>query len=192
LFRSHHFAIENRPELGDQSIEQVMHSLNELGAPDVQLSRQDSGGTNAHRRLELTKWLSDWHLLAFLGTCGLLSEVTNIPLLPLSIVFPIYLLYECFTPNFHSSQADSKVLIRVATSPNMENDPAVLDALLETESWQTLATFARESARMSLFFTSFMLPHDSIAIVLNVCSFNHSTTSCSTRARRTANSYHGR
>jgi hypothetical protein len=33
----------------------------------------------------------------------------------------------------------------------MENDPAVLDALLETESWQTLATFARESARTSLY-----------------------------------------
>jgi len=43
-------------------------------------------------------------------------------------------------------QADSKVLIRVATAPNME-DPTVLDPLLKTESWQTLATFARESAR---------------------------------------------
>lgn len=32
----------------------------------------------------------------------------------------------------------------------MENDPAVLDPLLETESWQTLATFARESARTSI------------------------------------------
>jgi nuclear protein localization family protein 4 len=71
-FRSHHFAIENRPGLEDQSIEQVMRSLNELGAPDVQVSRQDA---NAHRRLELAKWLSDWHLIAFLGTSGLLSEV---------------------------------------------------------------------------------------------------------------------
>jgi len=94
-----------------------MRSLNELGAPDVQPSRQDEGdGSNAHRRLELAKWLSDWHLLSFLGTSGLLSE------------------------------ADAKVFIRVATLPNMENNPAVLDALLETESWQTLATFARESA----------------------------------------------
>ncbi|KAI0281608.1 NPL4 family-domain-containing protein [Russula aff. rugulosa BPL654] len=117
FFRSHHFAIENRPAIEEQSIEQVMRSLNELGAPDVQPSRQDAGdGGNAHRRLELAKWLSDWHLLSFLGTSGLLSE------------------------------DDAKVLIRVATSPNMENDAAVLDALLETESWQTLATFARESA----------------------------------------------
>jgi nuclear protein localization family protein 4 len=57
-----------------------MHSLNELGAPDVlPTSRQrssSSGGSEAHRRLELAKWLSDWHLVAFLGTCGLLSEVS--------------------------------------------------------------------------------------------------------------------
>ena len=49
-----------------------MRSLNEFGAPDVQVSRQDD---NAYRRLELAKWLSDWHLIAFLGTSGLLSEV---------------------------------------------------------------------------------------------------------------------
>jgi hypothetical protein len=53
-----------------------MRSLNELGAPDVQPSRQSSGDGDAHRRLELAKWLSDWHLVAFLGACGLLSEVT--------------------------------------------------------------------------------------------------------------------
>ncbi len=61
-----------------------MHSLNELGAPDVlPTSRQRSsssggggGGSEAHRCLELAKWLSDWHLVAFLGTCGLLSEVS--------------------------------------------------------------------------------------------------------------------
>jgi nuclear protein localization family protein 4 len=49
-----------------------MRSLNDLGAPDVQVSQQDA---DAHRRLELAKWLSDWHLVAFLGTSGLLSEV---------------------------------------------------------------------------------------------------------------------
>ena len=49
-----------------------MRSLNELAAPDVQVSQKDA---NAYRRLDLAKWLSDWHLIAFLGTCGLLSEV---------------------------------------------------------------------------------------------------------------------
>ena len=40
----------------------------------------------------------------------------------------------------------------------MENDSTVLDALLETESWQTLSTFARESARTSPYspFYSFL------------------------------------
>jgi len=111
-FRSHHFAIENRPGLENQSIEQVMRSLNEHGAPDVQVSRQDA---NAHRRLELAKWLSDWHLVTFLGNSGLLSE------------------------------ADIIVFMHVATAPNLD-EPTVLDSLLVTESWQTLMTFARESA----------------------------------------------
>jgi nuclear protein localization protein 4 homolog len=53
-----------------------MRSLNELGAPDVQPSQQGASAGDAHRRIELAKWLSDWHLVAFLGTCGLLSEVT--------------------------------------------------------------------------------------------------------------------
>lgn len=53
-----------------------MRSLNELGAPDVQPSQQGASVGDAHRRIELAKWLSDWHLVAFLGTCGLLSEVT--------------------------------------------------------------------------------------------------------------------
>jgi hypothetical protein len=84
------------------------------------------------------------------------------------------------------------VLIRVATSPNIENDPAVLDALLETDSWQTLATFARESARTSLF--TFLYPsHNLTAIPLNIYSFLYSTsTSYTSRARGTVNSYHGR
>ncbi|KAH9050459.1 polyubiquitin-tagged protein recognition complex Npl4 component [Lactarius hengduanensis] len=87
-FRSHQFAIENRPGLENQSIEQVMRSLNELSAPDVQVSRQDA---NTHRRLELAKWLSDWHLVTFLGNSGLLSE------------------------------ADIVVFLRVATAPDLND-----------------------------------------------------------------------
>lgn len=124
-----------------------MRSLNELGAPDVQPSPRDAGdGGNAHRRLELAKWLSDWHLLSFLGTSGLVSEVIIIPRPPFFRVFIMLTLW-MFHPALPFTQADAKVLIRVATSPNMENNPTVLDALLETESWQTLSTFARESAR---------------------------------------------
>ncbi|KAI0274867.1 polyubiquitin-tagged protein recognition complex Npl4 component [Gloeopeniophorella convolvens] len=112
LFRSHEHAIENRPGLEDQSIERVLRALSERGAPDVQDSRHDG---DAPRRLALARWLSDWHLVAFLGTSGLFSE------------------------------ADIQVLVRVASAPDLE-DPTVLDALLATESWQTLTTFARESA----------------------------------------------
>jgi nuclear protein localization family protein 4 len=39
--------------------------------------------------------------------------------------------------------------MHVATAPNLD-DPTVLDSLLVTESWQTLMTFARESARTLL------------------------------------------
>ncbi|KAH9952394.1 hypothetical protein BGW80DRAFT_1470082 [Lactifluus volemus] len=92
------------PGIEDQMIEQVMRSLNELGAPD----------TVTQHRVELAKWLSDWHLIAFLGTCGLLSE------------------------------DDTKVLVRIATAQNLD-DPAILDPLLTTDSWQTVATCARES-----------------------------------------------
>lgn len=53
----------------------------------------------------------------------------------------------------------------------MENDPAVLDALLETESWQTLATFARESARTSLYTSFLIAPHGSIVIALIYFSY---------------------
>ncbi|KAI0067936.1 polyubiquitin-tagged protein recognition complex Npl4 component [Artomyces pyxidatus] len=112
LFHAHAFAIENRPGLEDQKIERVLESLNKLHAPDVHDSRHD---TDSHRRLELAKWLSDWHLAAFLGASGLFSE------------------------------ADSKVLVHVASAPSLD-DPSVLDPLLATDSWQTLMTFARESA----------------------------------------------
>ncbi|KAI0029157.1 polyubiquitin-tagged protein recognition complex Npl4 component [Vararia minispora EC-137] len=112
IIRSQQFPIENRPGLEDQSIELVLRRLNELHAPDVGKSDADR---DAHRRLELAKWLSDWHLIAFLGTSGLFSE------------------------------ADMQVLARVASAPVLE-DPQVLDPLLTTDSWQTIITFARESA----------------------------------------------
>jgi hypothetical protein len=80
-------------------------------------------------------------------------------------------------------QADSKVLIRVATAPNMD-DPAVLDPLLKTESWQTLATFARESARTSSMFPPYMY----IAThLLNVCFVHSTSTSYAARARSSVN-----
>ena len=39
-----------------------------------------------------------------------------------------------------------KIFIRVASNPD-KDDPTILDPILATESWHTLVTFARESAR---------------------------------------------
>lgn len=74
LFRSTKFHIENRPGLENQRIEDVMSVLSRLGAPDITVSRHSTGG-DTHKLVELAKWLSDWHLIAFLGTTGLFSEV---------------------------------------------------------------------------------------------------------------------
>jgi nuclear protein localization protein 4 homolog len=78
VFQSTRFSIENRPGIEDQSIGSVLSALNALGAPDIQDSQAAPPGT-AHKRLELAKWLSDWHLLAFLGTTQLVSPVFVLP-----------------------------------------------------------------------------------------------------------------
>ena len=44
-------------------------------------------------------------------------------------------------------QEDMKVLIRVASSANVIEDPSLLDSLLDSEGWQTVMAFTRESAR---------------------------------------------
>jgi nuclear protein localization family protein 4 len=108
------FPIENRPGLEDASIEKVMSRLAQLEAPDVHDSRQ--GGGSSDRRKALAAWISDWHLVNFLGTTGLFSD------------------------------DDMQVLLRTATSPNLE-DAGALDRLIGTGSWQTLMTFTRETHR---------------------------------------------
>ncbi|KAI0690709.1 polyubiquitin-tagged protein recognition complex Npl4 component [Cytidiella melzeri] len=103
-------SIENRPGIEDQSIEKVVKELSRLHAPDIL-----PGSGASHQRSELAHFISDWHLVAFLGTTQLVS------------------------------QEDMKTLLRVASSPNLD-DPSTTDALFSTESWQTLMTFAREMA----------------------------------------------
>ncbi|KAL4068263.1 NPL4 family-domain-containing protein [Scleroderma yunnanense] len=110
VFRSTDFSIENRPGLEDQQVESVLSSLDRLGAPLIQESRDLS------RRIELAKWLSDWHLIAFLDSTQLMSK------------------------------DDIRKLLQIVTSPTLTEDPKSLDGLIETEGWQTLMTFTRESA----------------------------------------------
>lgn len=42
-----------------------------------------------------------------------------------------------------------KTFLRVATSPDLKENGALLDEILKCESWHTLTTFAREMARKS-------------------------------------------
>ncbi|KAK0473285.1 NPL4 family-domain-containing protein [Armillaria novae-zelandiae] len=115
MFQSTQFKIENRPGLEDQRIEHVLSTLHSLGAPDISDSKHLQPG-RAHKTFELAKWLSDWHLVAFLGTTQL------------------------FSPE------DMKILMRTVTSSTLLDDVSQLDPLLSTEGWHTLMTFTRESA----------------------------------------------
>jgi nuclear protein localization family protein 4 len=51
-----------------------MSTLASLDAPNIQDSRSAKPG-EAHKRIELAKWLSNWHLIVFLGTTQLFSPV---------------------------------------------------------------------------------------------------------------------
>lgn len=44
-----------------------------------------------------------------------------------------------------------KILVQVASSPRLLEEPQSLDALFATEGWQTFMTIVRESARTSIF-----------------------------------------
>ncbi|KAJ7770834.1 NPL4 family-domain-containing protein [Mycena maculata] len=72
VFQSSKFAIENRPGLEDQRVENVISALARLDAPNIPDSRHAKPG-EAHKRRELAAWLSDWHLVAFLDTTQLFS-----------------------------------------------------------------------------------------------------------------------
>lgn len=73
LFKSTEFNIENRPGLEDQTLDKVMAALSKMDAPSLH-----SG--ESYKKLELARWLSDWHLVAFLGTTHLFSPVILIQL----------------------------------------------------------------------------------------------------------------
>jgi len=115
LISSTQFKIENRPGLEDQTLDNVMSQLRGLGAPDIQDSRSAKPG-EAHKRIELAKWLSDWHLIVFLGTTQLVSD------------------------------EDLKLIMKAVSSPKIFEDISLLDPVLNSDSWQTLMTFTRESA----------------------------------------------
>ena len=56
-----------------------------------------------------------------------------------------------------------KILLRVATSPNLKDNGDILDELLMTESWQTLITFAQETVREFFHFVLYALVADCLS-----------------------------
>jgi hypothetical protein len=74
LFRSIKFNIENRPGIEDQRVEQVVLALAKLDAPNID---SKSLKRDTRKTIELARWLSDWHLIVFLGTTQLLSPVSE-------------------------------------------------------------------------------------------------------------------
>ena len=125
----------------DQSVENALAKFAELQADDIGQSAQ--GGDRAKRET-LAKFISDWHLVAFLGTTGLISPVSPIRLWAPALVHSCFegmLINDAF-----STQDDMRVLVRTATAPRLD-DERVLDDLVRTEGWLTLMTFAREAAR---------------------------------------------
>jgi len=124
MFRSIQFSIENRPGLEDQRIESALSELARLQAPDIQPGGGGASGDFQKRR-ELAGWLSNWHLITFLGQTQLLSI------------------------------EDTKLFMGVVSAPKLLEDPSVLDPLLTSEGWQTLMAFAREHARELAFLMLF-------------------------------------
>lgn len=69
MFQSTQFAIENRPGLEDQNLDNAMTTLRRLEAPSL------LPGSESFKKTELATWLSDWHLVSFLQTTQLFSPV---------------------------------------------------------------------------------------------------------------------
>ena len=74
LFRSHNFAIENRPGLEDQEAQNVLKALLRIHAPDIEV-KPEGKLENVSGGIELLNYLSDWHFIAFLSASQLFSEV---------------------------------------------------------------------------------------------------------------------
>ncbi|KAL7424724.1 nuclear protein localization protein 4 [Cryptotrichosporon argae] len=71
LFLSSNFPTENRPGLHDQSMEVVVASL--VGVLGVDVDVGDTGTWPPRMREAVGRWLSDWHLVAFLCMQGVFS-----------------------------------------------------------------------------------------------------------------------
>ncbi|WWC58679.1 nuclear protein localization protein 4 [Kwoniella dejecticola CBS 10117] len=118
LFLSTSFPTENRPGLHDQSLEMVISQLSGLlRGSDADIS--DTGTWPQRIKEEVKKWLSDWHLVAFLCMQGLFSL------------------------------AEQKILCRAATMHAHPSDRNALEELFASGGWSTLLTIAESSSSAS-------------------------------------------
>ncbi|OCF41793.1 nuclear protein localization protein 4 [Kwoniella heveanensis CBS 569] len=115
LFLSNSFPTENRPGLHDQSLELVISQLSGiLRKSDAEIG--DTGTWPLRIKKEVEKWLSDWHLVAFLCMQGLFSL------------------------------EEQKVLCRAATMHAHPKDKNALEELFASGGWQTLLTIVESSS----------------------------------------------
>ncbi|WWC86305.1 nuclear protein localization protein 4 [Kwoniella dendrophila CBS 6074] len=118
LFLSNSFPTENRPGLHDQSLELVISQLSAIiRKSDAEIN--DTGTWPQRIKDEVKKWLSDWHLVAFLCMQGLFSL------------------------------AEQKILARAATMHAHPSDKNALEELFASGGWQTLLTIVESSSSAS-------------------------------------------
>lgn len=115
LFLTSSFPIENRPGLHDQSMEGVIRELMRiLQSSDLEVG--DTATWPSRIKKEVEKWLSDWHLVAFLAMYG-----------PFSV-------------------EEQKLVAMVATAHHHPEHTAAIEQLFATSGWQTLLTIAESQA----------------------------------------------
>lgn len=115
-----------------------MTTLSKLEAPSLY------PGSESYKKIELARWLSDWHLIIFFQTTQLFSQVCTFFLRYIIFSFET----DCF---FRLVKDDIKLMMHTVSSPNLLEDAKNIDPVLATDSWQTLMTFTRESSRESFF-----------------------------------------
>ena len=110
----------------DQTVDSVLGALSRLKGPDlVPYTAQTLSSTTpfaaqnlARERKELAMYLSDWHLIAFMGTIGVLDD------------------------------DDLQSLLKVAVAPSFDDPEILDELTGSRPGWQTLMAIVRESGTL--------------------------------------------
>lgn len=139
VFKSSLFPIENRPGLEDASTNVLFDHLLRNGDM-LALQFSHSNAENAGKRELAIRGLSDWHLVSFVGTLGLLSEVS--------------FLHDSFFLCLKTlAKDDLRALLGTATA-SRNDAPAAFDNLMSRAGWQNILLIARESIISGEFIVS--------------------------------------